>query len=80
MNGSQATDGEQSSEVARLKQQIATEYLAAKQGLSGLALGTAQHQFITHRMERMSMCHDELKELVGEQEAARMLRDTLETL
>ena len=68
------------SEVARLKQQIAIEYLAAKQGFSGLALGTAQHQFITHRMERMSMCHDELKELVGEQEAARMLTETLETL
>jgi len=70
----------QKSMVAQLKQQIASEYLAAKQGLSGLASGTAQHRFITHRMERMSMCHDELKELVGEQEAARMLTEALETL
>ena len=68
------------SEVARLKQQIATEYLAAKQGLSGLAAGTAQHRFITHRMERMCICHNKLQELVGEQEATKMLRDTLEPL
>ncbi len=49
----------QKSEVARLREQLATEYQAAKQGLSGLASGTAQHRFITHRMERMSLCHDE---------------------
>ncbi len=67
----------QKSEVARLREQLATEYQAAKQGLSGLASGTAQHRFITHRMERMSLCHDELKKLVGEQEAAHILIETL---
>ncbi len=67
----------QKSEVARLREQIAIEYLAAKQGLSGLASGTAQHRFITYRMERMGICHDELKKLVGEQEAAKILADAL---
>jgi hypothetical protein len=68
------------SEVARLKQQIAIEYLAAKQGFSGLAAGTAQHQFITSRMERMCTCHDKLKKLIGEQEATKLLVDAIETL
>ncbi|MBA2678742.1 MAG: hypothetical protein H0U76_10170 [Ktedonobacteraceae bacterium] len=38
------------SEVAQLRERIANEYRAAKWGLSGLAYGTAQHQFITARM------------------------------
>jgi len=76
----EAINEAEKSEVARLRQQIAIEYLAAKQGFSGLASGTAQHRFITYRMERMCICHDKLKKLIGEQEATKMLADTLETL
>ncbi len=68
------------SEVARLRQRIAEEYEAATRGLTGLASGTAIHEFITRRMEQMGVCHETLKQLVGEQEATRMLTETLEAL
>lgn len=61
------------SEVARLMQQISAANEAAYQELYGLAQGTAQHAFITARMERMSVCHEQLVELVGEHEAALLL-------
>jgi hypothetical protein len=44
-------------EVARIREEIATTYFAAQLGLSGLASGTARHQFIQARMNRM---HEEL--------------------
>lgn len=71
---------ENHSEIARLRQQIADEYVAATSGLTGLASGTATHKFITARMERMQACHAALKDLVGEQEASRMMNDTLADL
>lgn len=71
---------ENRSEVARLRQRIAQEYEAARRGLTGLAYGTATHEFITRRMEQIGSCHETLKHLVGEQEATRMLAETLEAL
>lgn len=71
---------ENHSEIAHLQQRIAEEYEAAMRGLSGLAYGTATHEFITRRMEQMGACHETLKQLVGEQEATRMLAETLEAL
>ena len=71
---------ENRSEVARLRQRIAEEYEAAMCGLTGLASGSATHEFITRRMEQMGACHETLKQLVGEQEATRMLAETLEVL
>jgi hypothetical protein len=71
---------ENRSEVARLRQRITEEYEAAMHGLSGLAYGTAKHEFITRRMEQIGSCHETLKQLVGEQEATRMLAETLEAL
>ena len=68
----------QQSEVARLRQQIALEYEAATRGLHGLALGTAQHAFITQRMENMAAHHVSLQRLVGADEAAKLLAETLE--
>ncbi len=61
------------SEVARLKAQIEAEIQAAQWALYGTSLGAAQHQFITCRMERMGILHEELKELVGEEEGVRLL-------
>ena len=49
------------SEIARLKAQIEAEIQAAQWALYGASLGAAQHQFITCRMERMGMLHEELK-------------------
>lgn len=65
------------SEVARLMQQITLEYEAASRGLSGNAI-TANHAFITARMERVSQHHKELKNLVGEQEAIKLVAQCLE--
>ena len=71
---------ENHSEIARLRQRIAEEYEAAMRGLSGFASGSAKHQFITKRMERIGSYHETLQHLVGEQEAARIVAETLETL
>lgn len=69
------------SEIARLRQQIAEEYRAAQAGLSGLASGTSKHTFITTRMERMGLYHEQIARLVGnEHEAAKLVAETLENL
>ena len=67
----------QKSEVARILAQIEAEYEASQSGLSGLASGTAQHEFITARMERLGELHSELRTLVGEK-AIVMMAQTLE--
>ncbi len=46
------SEHESKSEVASLMQRIDLEREAAQQGLTGLAYGTARHDFITARMER----------------------------
>jgi len=69
---------ESSSEVARLRERIQLEYEAAQRGLSGIAQGTAQHAFITRRLENMAEHHRELEQLVGEQEATSILKEVLE--
>lgn len=66
------------SKVSWLMRQISEEYEAAQRGLSGLAQGVAQHEWITARLEQMSRHHDELKRLVGEQEAASFLVEVWE--
>ena len=69
---------ENKSEVARLRRQIELEYEAAQRGMYGFAAGSTKHQFITAKMENMGRCHEKLIELVGEQEAAKLLVETLE--
>jgi hypothetical protein len=41
----------------------------------GLAQGTAQHRFITARMERIADHHQALTQLVGAQEATRIVSE-----
>ncbi len=65
------------SEVARLKQQIEEEYEAAQRGLNGLASGTARHEFITAKMERIAVAHEKLIELVGPEEAVSLVAHTI---
>jgi hypothetical protein len=69
---------ENKSEVARLMRQIELEYEAAQRGLNGFAAGAAKHQFITARMENIGRCHEELKTLVGEEQAVVALAQALE--
>jgi hypothetical protein len=78
VEGSKMTRYNQS-EVARLKAQIEAEVQAAQWALYGTALGAAKHQFITSRMERMGILHEELKELVGEEEGIRLLIQVMES-
>src|SRR5256885_14974700 len=67
---------EHRSEVARLLSQITAEYEAAQRGLTGLAYGTSQHEFITARMENMGQLHGQLQSLVGDI-AIAMIADQL---
>ena len=71
---------ENQSEVARLLERIGLEYEAAQRALNGLACGTSKHEFITSKMERIGDCHTSLKRLVGEDEATRLMADTLADL
>lgn len=68
------------SEIAHLLAQVQAEYEAAARGLSGLASGVACHRFITIRMERIGQLHVALEEVVGEEQAARLLVSTLDSL
>jgi len=69
---------ENKSEVARVLEQIELEFQAAQRGLYGLAFGTAKHEFITNKMERMGKLHEHLKTMVGEEQAVKLLTETLE--
>lgn len=71
------SESEPRSEVMRLRRQICLEYEAAQQALYGLAQGTSQHAFITHRLENIAAHHAALKELLGE-EAIEVLAEALE--
>lgn len=66
------------SEVARLMEQIRLEYEAAQRGLTGLASGTARHDFINKKLENIEHCHEVLQMLVGKQEAVKMLAEVFE--
>ena len=66
------------SEVARILQQIETEYVAAQGGLTGLAQ-CAKHAAITARMEHMGQLHQDLHTLVGD-DATKLMAERLEQL
>lgn len=61
------------SKVQQLMQQIDREYQAAQWGLSGLAQGIAQHEFITARLENMENTRQVLEKLVGAEEATKLV-------
>ena len=61
------------SDVQRLLAEIDINYTAAQLGLSGLALGTSMHRFISARMERIEHARQELVQLVGDEDAASRL-------
>ncbi len=60
------------SEVARLRQQLNAEYQAARLAMNGYA-EVARHETITARMENMGRLHEELRAIVGEEEAVKAL-------
>ena len=62
------------SEVVALMARIQEEYDAGQQAMKGLAVGTAQHRFITKRMENMGE-QVELLRAAGGDEAVRTFFD-----
>jgi hypothetical protein len=72
-----STPGNQS-EVARLREQIEREYAAACAGLSGLAMGTARHDFIQARMARAQQYGEQLIERIGAQAAMPLIVEAME--
>ena len=66
------------SELGRLLQQIDNEWSSAFQGLHGLASGTAQHDFITARYNRIGQLQGELSQIVGEDKAIEMVAERLD--
>ena len=64
-----------SSEVARLREQVELEYEAMMRGLTGFAEGSAIHEFISARMARVEIYHGKLANEIGEHEATEIICD-----
>jgi hypothetical protein len=67
------------SEIARIRETIAKEYMAAKWGLTGLAQGVGKHAFISARMQRVEKGCKALEALVGD-EAMKLVVETIESV
>lgn len=65
------------SEVARLKECLRLEAEAAFQGLYGYA-EVAKHEIIHQKLERVGEVFEQLKEHIGEEEAALFMLDTMD--
>lgn len=65
------------SEVARLKECLRLEAEAAFQGLYGYA-EVAKHEIIHQKLERVGEVFEQLKERIGEDEAALFMLDTMD--
>ncbi|HET8840665.1 MAG TPA: hypothetical protein VFN35_04320 [Ktedonobacteraceae bacterium] len=64
-----------SSEVARLREQVELEYEAMMSGLTGFAEGSSMHAFISARMACVEGYHDELAREIGEDKATQIICD-----
>ena len=60
------------SEIARIREQIALEYEAAKQVFEGFS-ATAAHKFITARQENIAACYTELVQYMSPPEAIQLM-------
>lgn len=67
---------ENPSMVAQIRERIEQEAIAMQQGMSGFASGMARHRFIQAKVKRMQEEQAQLSEIVGEQEATRILCET----
>ena len=59
------------SEVARIREQIAREYLSVQQIFAGFT-PTAKHEFITQRQENLANHFEELKKYMIPEEAMKI--------
>lgn len=67
------------SEVAQIREQIEREHEAACFALTGPAIGTAQHWFISRRMKRIGDYQTRLSALVGEQASMEIVIQVMES-
>lgn len=67
------------SEIAHLLNEIQTQYQAAYTGLHGFAI-VARHQLRTVQTEQIGRLHQELQQIVGEDEAIQLVAQTLDEL
>jgi hypothetical protein len=68
---------ESTSEVAKLREHIRLSYEAAQRAMNDPAM-VGSHDFITARMENMQQAHTSLIGLVGEDEAMKIVAQTIE--
>ena len=61
------------SEVAQLLRRIDLEHQSCKEGLTGIASGTARHDFISTKTENIERYHEQLVQLVGPEEAIALV-------
>lgn len=66
------------SEIARLRARIKAESEAGQLALTGLAAGTAQHQFITTKMENLAGVVQGLIEEFGAEGAKDLIAQAME--
>lgn len=66
------------SEIARIRAQIQAEQESAQRALYSPAYGTSQHLFITRRMERIGVLHEELEKHLTPEEAAKAMIKAIE--
>lgn len=74
----QQSQPQHGSEVARLRELIEAEYASARRALHDSASGTAQHQIINAKMDRMSALSVDLAEKIGKDPAMKMIIGILE--
>jgi len=66
------------SEFARLVSQIDAEHQAAKWAITAPNIGTAQHRFITRRLQKIGEYHQQLTQLVGPETAIRIVSERMD--
>ena len=66
------------SEVARLREQIEREYAAACNGLYGLSVGAARHDFIAARMANAQQYGEQLIAQLGKEAAMPLIVEAME--
>jgi hypothetical protein len=66
------------SEVAELRKRLEDEYIAGRRALYAPASGWSKHAFIEARMRNMERCHQRLCELVGPEQALKLVFEVFE--
>jgi hypothetical protein len=61
------------SNVARIRKQIELESQSAFNGLHGLSLGTAKHDVINQKLDRIGKLQEELTMLIGAEQAEQII-------